>query len=555
MLNVSQMVDTTTLSSLAKVFPDEELKDAAYLKGSALLNESYSFQVAYRSAQLWKGVSVSVKSELAPYITLYEVGLAPSELPNHADHDENILRTTPGLYPDPLYPLPQGTVDVMPGQWRSVWVSVDLDDQVKPGQYDIKISFNNQEQELGSTAFQLEVIGSKLPEQTLTHTEWFHADCLATYYKVDALSEEHWRLIRSFVRTAVEHGMNMILTPLFTLPLDTAVGGERPTVQLVGVEVTGQDQYAFDFSSLDRWIDLCFEEGVSYIEFSHLFTQWGVKHAPKVVATVDGQEKRIFGWDTDAMGEAYGQFLSQFLPQLKAYIVEKGIKDRCYFHVSDEPSLEHLGNYEAASKRLREGLGEDVTFIDALSNIDFYERGIVEHPIPANDHISPFIENGVDPLWTYYCVSQRQKVSNRFFCMPSARNRVIGIQMYKFNVKGFLHWGYNFWYTQFSTRAIDPYRVTDAGRAFPSGDPFIVYPGEDGPIGSLRLKVMREALQDMRALQLLEKLEGREAVMALVEKQVDEPITFSSYPRNAEWLLNLRESINDAIKQAVHSHQ
>ncbi|NMM54972.1 DUF4091 domain-containing protein [Paenibacillus aquistagni] len=554
MLNVSQKVDTTTLSSLAKVFPDEELKDAAYVKGSALLDESYSFQVAYRSAQLWKGVSVRVQSELAPYITLYEVGLAPSELPNHADHDEHVLRTAPGLYPDPLYPLSEAKVDVMAGQWRSVFVEVNLDDQVKPGTYEIKLSFEEQGQVLGAAAFQLEVIGSKLPAQTLTHTEWFHADCLATYYKVDALSEEHWKLIRSFVRTAVEHGMNMILTPLFTLPLDTAVGGERPTVQLVGVEVTGQDQYGFDFSSLDRWIDMCMEEGVSYIEFSHLFTQWGVKHAPKIVATVNGEEKRIFGWDTDAMGEAYGQFLSQFLPQLKAYIVEKEIADRCYFHVSDEPSLEHLGNYEAASKRLREGLGDDVTFIDALSNIDFYERGIVEHPIPANDHITPFIEHGVDPLWTYYCVSQRQKVSNRFFCMPSARNRVLGIQMYKFNVKGFLHWGYNFWYTQFSTRAIDPYRVTDSGRAFPSGDPFLVYPGEDGPIGSLRLKVMREALQDMRALQLLEELAGREAAMALVEKQVDEPITFSSYPREAAWLLGLREAVNDAIKQSIHSH-
>lgn len=33
--------------------------------------------------------------------------------------------------------------------------------------------------------------------------------------------------------------MNMLYTPLFTPPLDTAVGGERMTVQLVGMEKAG----------------------------------------------------------------------------------------------------------------------------------------------------------------------------------------------------------------------------------------------------------------------------------------------------------------------------
>ena len=35
---------------------------------------------------------------------------------------------------------------------------------------------------------------------------------------------------------AVAHGVNLLYTPLFTPPLDTQVGGERTTVQLVDVE-------------------------------------------------------------------------------------------------------------------------------------------------------------------------------------------------------------------------------------------------------------------------------------------------------------------------------
>ena len=53
------------------------------------------------------------------------------------------------------------------------------------------------------------------------------------------------------LRNAVDHGINMLLTPLFTPPLATRVGGERPTVQLV--EVRGsKERYSFDFKRLDR---------------------------------------------------------------------------------------------------------------------------------------------------------------------------------------------------------------------------------------------------------------------------------------------------------------
>lgn len=50
--------------------------------------------------------------------------------------------------------------------------------------------------------------------------------------------------------------------------------------------------------------------------------------------------------------------------------------------------------------------------------------------------------------------------------MPSARNRILGTLLYKYNATGFLQWGYNYWYSQFSKHEIDPLTVTDAGKAF-----------------------------------------------------------------------------------------
>ena len=76
--------------------------------------------------------------------------------------------------------------------------------------------------------------------------------------------------------------MNMLYVPLFTPPLDTEVGGERTTVQLVGA--TRQNgKYSFDFSELKRFMDFAAAHKIKYYEMSHLTTQWGAKACPKIM--------------------------------------------------------------------------------------------------------------------------------------------------------------------------------------------------------------------------------------------------------------------------------
>ncbi|WP_248924041.1 DUF4091 domain-containing protein [Paenibacillus hamazuiensis] len=545
--NVKQQFETRCISSLAKVFADEELRERPFRKASALANETYSFQVAYRSSRLLKSLTVEVESPLKRYITFRRVGLVPVELPIYGDHDENVLRSTPGLYPDPLYPIGPGQpAAALPYQWRSIWITVRLDGMAEPSVYPIRCTFSSDEGRIGEETFELTVLPAQLPRQRLIHTEWFHADCLSTCYREDAFSERHWELIENYVECCVRHGMNMILTPLFTLPLDTEVGGERPTLQLVDVEKSGQT-YRFGFDKLQRWVELCDGCGIRYFEFSHLFTQWGAKHAPKIVALENGEPKRIFGWETDATGEEYAGFLAQFLPELVQFIKRHGLAGRSYFHVSDEPHKEHLAWYESASSLMDRHVG-DFPIIDALSDFDYYERGLVRKPVAPTDRIGVFLENEVPELWAYYCCSQYKRVANRFICFPSARNRILGVQLYKHNIAGFLHWGFNFWFTQYSKYAVNPFQNTDSGFAFPAGDGFLVYPGADGkPIESLRLEVLYDALQDLRALELLESRIGRAATVELLEEGLERPITFTDYPADAEWLLDCRERINQAI--------
>lgn len=290
--------------------------------------------------------------------------------------------------------------------------------------------------------------------------------------------------------------------------------------------------------------------GYNYFEMAHLFSQWGLEFAPKVMATVDGEERRIFGWDVKSDDERYLDFLSKFLPAVYEVLKEEKIEDRTFFHISDEPADVHLERYKYLKDRIKDILPE-IKIVDALSNYEYYKEGVVDFPISATDHIDIFIDNKVPELWCYYCCSQRVNVSNRFIAMPSYRNRVIGLQLYKFDIRGFLHWGYNFYNSDRSKKKINPFMHTDAIGTYQSGDSFSVYPGEDGALESLRLLVFYDAIQDLGALKLLESFIGKEKVVALIEKEARMEIKFDKYPHDKNFLLRFREKINEEIEKLL----
>lgn len=341
-----------------------------------------------------------------------------------------------------------------------------------------------------------------------------------------------------------------LVLPVPRQSLDTPVGGERPTVQLVGVR-RAAGAYSFDFTLLARWTKLCRRYGVEYLEIPHLFTQWGAAATPKILAEEDGRIKRIFGWDVPADSAAYRAFLCAFLPALRAELLHLGYDDaHVFYHISDEPSARQLDAYRAARAQAADLL-EGCRVADALSSLAFYRQGLVSTPICASDHIQSFLDENINGLWVCYCCAQGELVPNRFFAMESARSRIMGVLLYLYRIEGFLHWGYNFYNARFSLRPIDPFRVTHGDYGYPSGDPFLVYPGADGaPLSSIRAEVQSEALLDLRALQYLERLAGRAFTEALVyEGAPMRPITFADYPRGAEYLLALRERVAREIER------
>ena len=565
------IVKAVVLSSLHKVYPDYCPDSYGVESFSALRNEPLSFQFAYKlsSPKAHKcPFYIRVESELP--VTAYSVGYVPVL---HAEKLQDDEHRGPGLYPDMLIPKKvdaviddeqdfwchfqferdeKNNLIAFNDCWQSIWFTVNEDSKtIAAGNYTVTLKLYSRigNKFMGENTVSVEIIDAKLPKQQLINTNWFHCDCLADIYNVELFSDRFFEIMRSYVSLASKTGMNMIMLPAFTPPLDTPFGRERKTAQLVKVEVN-DGEYSFDFSLMGKYINLCRECGIENFEHSHLFTQWGAKYAPKIMASVDGEYKRIFGWETDSGCREYADFLKCYLKALKVFLHEMNLDRHIMFHISDEPPKTLISFYENAVSVVADELKEYVCS-DALSDFDFYKKGYTKRPIAAvnSPDIDEFIAN-CDDYWVYYtCGELTDNSPNRTISVPSARNRVLGLQMYVSGAKGFLHWGYNYYYGALSRGIFNP-MINPCGYKQFAGASYIVYPDITGEaLPSIRMKVFYEAIIDYGALQLLEALTGRDAVLRFIEKNAGK-VDYKYSPTNQE-LFEFRQKLNSEIKKLV----
>lgn len=559
-------------SSLEKVFPSK--RPSEFPKGGKLFTwpgAKASVQLVYSiwgcnpPAMVQELFSVKIESE--PFTAdIYKVGLISVEMPCQPGADGFFISKEAGLYPDPLIPLKEDTIGYISEQYRSLWISWKIPEDAKPGEYTAHIRIKTSagkfrmsgiidppdDYQIIDIPVVLSIGSCKLPYQRIIHKELFHADCLCDYYGVSAWSERHWEICENFLMAAEEHMINEVTLPVFTLCFDTAPYCERTTAQLVKVYVD-KGEYSFDFDNVDRWLDLCKKYNVKVIGVPPFFTQWGAVATPPIMAEVDGEYQKWFGWHVPATSSEYRKFLEAFIPELKRHITDKGYdKDHITFRISDEPQPEHLEGFMNARKQLLD-LVEDCTVIDSASSLEYYEKGIVPFPEVCMDMVHVFREAKVPRYYTYYCCAQIRDVPNRFMAMPSCRNRVNGVCLYMENVAGFGHWGFNFYNTIYSKYHIDPFHPDHAEDSFPAGDAYLVYPGDDGTAwSSIRSEVQDDAFYDYRSLQLLEELRGREYVENIILEEAGmKELTFLSYPRTPAFLENLRKRIASEIEAAI----
>lgn len=485
-------------TSLKRYYPRSGAEVRPTLSLEVARGERLSFQALFRTEGEDRTVSAAACAPDGIGVQVRRVGYVPMPHLNTQVPPEEIegLEHLPGYVPDPLFP--ETSVHAGPFETHAFWVTLSVPPEAAPGLHTVTVTLTPEGGETVSLGATVQVHPGVLPaRRDFPVTHWFYADALMDRYGVEPFEEAFWRVLDPYLADVAAHGQDTIYVPVFTPPLD---GVKRPT-QLLHVR-RDNGRYAFDWSQVRRWIAAAKANGLSRFEWTHLFTQWGAQHAIRVYEGHGEGERLLWPAETSATSETYRSFLRQFLPELERFLRAEGLMERSFFHVSDEPHGEaHLGTYGAARDLLRE-LAPWMRVMDALSDIQFARSGLADVPIPSISTAPDFVREGF-PAWAYWCCWPRGRHLNRLLDTPLVKIRMAGWLLYRLQARGFLHWGYNYWYRSQTRQMIDPYAVSD-GLGWPGwahGDPFQVYPGHDGPVDSLRWEVFAESLQDYALLQ------------------------------------------------------
>lgn len=535
-------------TSLKRVYPNSLPEGRKQLAFIAAKNEQISFQVCFRnlgtdSAQ----VTCEISGAEAFDIRIRRVGfVAMQHLNTYVPKDEiEGIGFIPGLCPDPLYP--ENSTHIGPESNGVFWITMKVPKEVPVGRYSLtaKVNLVNRYGYVGftnPTPFTIEMpveidVRSLViqPRRDFPVTKWISADSIWEWYKIQPCGDRFWELADAYIANIVAHNVNVVYTPVFNARHEIL----RTPAQLLKVKKTGKDKYIFDFSDVRKWVRIAVKHGADFIEWTHFFTPapTSARH-PQRIFERDDEKIGPLLWEPEisATSDTYRKFLMQFLPQFKQFLIDEGVFEMSLFHCADEPDGEvQISDYRKARALLKE-LAPWMKVMDAMSDVHFATEPLSDMPVPSITTAPAFKAAGC-PAWVYFCCGPRDSYVQRLLDTPLPKIRMSGFLFYKLDAKGFLHWGFNYWFIFCTSDIGDPFTQADvtAWPGMPYGDAFVVYPGPNGPIDSIRWEVFAESLQDFALLQ--------SAGIDQNDPMFDDIKDYANFPKSAEWLNRVRRQI------------
>ena len=514
------------VSPLRRVYPATPPERSLRVLAEVARNERFSFQLAVRhDGNDPVTVKARVRQPRGWRVRIRRVGYVPIRHLNTDTCPDEVEGGgfLPGFAPDPLFDGYE--LLLPPRETHAFWFTVTPSGNAPTGEQSIEVSVMPE----GGKPRRHRVDFRSHPvrirkRRGFSVTHWFYLDALIDWYRTDLFDDRFWAILPGYLKNLADHGQDTLYVPTFTPPLD---GIKRPS-QLLKVRRKPGGGYGFDWSDVRRFLKIARENGIGQFEWCHLFTQWGAREAIRVYEGQGRDERLLWPPETSATSTVYRRFLADYLPALRRFLLREGLEDVSYFHVSDEPHGDQIKDYRKARELLKE-LAPWMPVMDALSEIEFGRSGLTDLPVPSIRSALDFQREGIRS-WCYYCCGPRGRFLNRQMDTPLAKVAMHGFLFYRWPFEGFLHWGANYWYRRGSRDLIDPFVVLDAeawpGWAF--GDTFVVYPGPDGPIDSIRWEIFGESLQFYALLQTL-GLDRNDPILRPIR-------SFEDFPKSEEWI-------------------
>ena len=452
----------------------------------ACRNEFTSAQIAVKAIRKLRDLRV------VPSVLIHEsgaripvqarfVGYVPIEKNTPDTPAEELCCTAPTLVPDPL--MPDEAMPVEKGNTQPVWFTIFVPPDAPPGVWRGIIAVRDGDT-AGQLPMELVVHPVTIPsERNLRVTNWINMHNFAKFYGTELRSPRFWQVAESFARNMAAHRQNVTWCPL----------------ELVRIFQEANGRLSLDFGDMDKWVEVFTAAGcMDLIEAGALGRRGlGKWETP----WFEWREFRVTKRDGSEVKLPPETVAEQLVKGLVAHTKERGWFERLLMHVVDEPAPHTEEDYRKKSALVHEW-APGVRFLEAMSCLDM--RGYLDIWVPNLDHLDKHLDHYLSlrdessfELWFYTCMFPTGLYPNRFLDFSLLKTRILHWINWRYKLTGYLHWGLNYW-------ADDPFHQDRIRPDLPPGDCWIVYPGADGPLDSMRWEQMREGLQDYELLRLLD---------------------------------------------------
>lgn len=541
-------IQVTALPSTLRVGQEGAIEGSDAVEVSGAHGEFESFQVVVTasggnlqnvSAELSALKKETGESLPAKCVTIYREIFIPVR------YSAPGATVAPGLIADPLIPFvnPYTNEEVREPRWRGeqmegarfgatgfdlwqdrhepLWVDVEIPKDAAPGVYSGTFSVRARNVQPVTIPVRVTVWDFALPDGPTHENHFGHFSYMMRYHKLEENSEKYRLLEDRYIAMMAAHRINPPL-PRRLLPK------------------TAEDGTAQFDEETDRQI-------TEFVAKYHV-TNIEVPSAPFRDVLTTNRDKAI-----------------RYYRSWYEYLKKKGWAERAYLYMLDEP------NDKEAYERVRQ-LGALVHEAEPKLRRLVVEQpysqdpdwGSIDEAVDIWCPLFAFLEESSikrvqaegDAVWSYTALCQRapsydpeyEKVKNDDppywqidFPVPSYRiapwlNR-------RYGVTGLLYWTTVCW----SAPNRNPWDSPGFRLQF-NGEGALFYPGEDagieGPIGTIRLKNLRDGMEDYEYFVLLEQRGGKAAVEEIVRSAVP---TWGSWNQDPDALLKLRERLAKEI--------
>lgn len=355
------------------------------------------------------------------------------------------------------------------------------------GKRELEVVVRQGEREL-RFAWTLVVHGTFVPpagEQTLAYTNWFSPSIIAEKHGLELWSEPFWDMLARYA--ALMHR------------------GRQNTFWVRWADM-------FEERELQR------ERLVRYVETFRASGLFWIEGAP-IARRPEGDWSKDWLWlplaDLPATGEEGSAAVAALWGEVWELAGEHGWRETWLQHVSDEPTDVNAADYAKLAGILRAAMPgvkiiEATMCVEVAGAVDVWCPQVQEYQ-KRRDFFEERRAAG-DELWVYTCLVPGGPWLNRLLDQERLRQVYIGWAAAKYDLGGFLHWGFNHYKADpFEQSVVDHPAMPNTTNKLPAGDTHVVYPGPDGPWSSQRFEAHRIGLEDR---ELLELLKGKDAAAA-----------------------------------------